>query len=218
MALAAACAARVSPIVVPSTEVQSVPTAPLVIADPGPSKRESKIVTGLGQIEIGMPIPEVKRRIGAELRRHDFDTERAAFTSFNYDVSRTVPFILGFDEVLVFNDDTLRSEPPIWKVYAKGDRVVMLKITTVGFEDYLREHKTGFPPSCFLLAPTQGIAETFGSDYEEEDLADHVTFHFFERGVSVMTFDDAIRVFDVYGDVGDDMRAKLHAAIAKPAP
>jgi len=101
-------------------------------------------------------------------------------------------------------------------VYVKDDRVVLLKITTVGFEDFLREHKVGFPPSCFLLEPPPWIFETFGQNYVEEQVPDHVTYHFVDRGISVMVFQDAIRVFDVFGDVGDAMRAKIKAAFAQP--
>jgi hypothetical protein len=176
------------------------------------------IIRGVGGVEVGQTIAELRRRLGEELRSDSLEKERAAFKTFGYDVARNVPFILGFDEVLVFNDDTIRSEPPIWKVYVKDGIAVMLKITTVGFEEHLKEHRIGFAPTCFLLDPPTGIFATFGNVFLQEDLSDHVTYHFVDRGLSVLVFSDAIRVFDIFGDVGDEGRAKIRAALAQPKP
>jgi hypothetical protein len=64
-----------------------------------------------------------------------------------------------------------------------------------------------------LLDPPQGIFATFGSVFIQEDLRDHMSYHFLDRGLSVLVFGDAIKVFDIFGDVGDPMRDKIRNAL-----
>jgi hypothetical protein len=221
LVLGAACACGSARPVTRDAEVIVVPTAgsaqrPVVTVTSAPPRtqtRDPKIISAIGPVEIGQTVAELRSRLGQELKHTSVDDEAAAFTSFHYDTKRVVAFILGFDEVLTFNDDAVRSDPPIWKIYVRDDRAVLMKITTVGFEEHLREHRIGYPPSCFLLDPPPGIFETFGQVFIEEKLSDHVTYHYVDRGISVMTFNDAIRVFDVYGDVGDGMRQRIKAAL-----
>jgi hypothetical protein len=202
-------------IVVPATG-SARPIATAIASEPTRAPtRDPKMIRAIGSVEIGQTVAQLRSHLGAELRRTSYDDEEAAFKNFNYDPKRVVAFIVGFDEVFIFNDDTVRTDPPIWKVYVKDDHVVLIKITTVGFEEHLREHKVGFEPSCFLLDPPQGIFDTFGQGYVEEQLPDHVTYHYVDRGISIMVFADAIRVFDVFGDVGDAVRARIKNAFTQ---
>lgn len=192
-----------APVIAPMPNVQARPAAP----------SNPTIVRGIGGVEVGQTSAELRQRMGTELRVDSYQKEHGAYGTFNYDIDKMIPFILGFDEVLVFNDDAVRSDPPVWKVYMKADRAIVIKITAVSFGEYLGEHKVGFPPSCFLLEPTQGIFTTFGHEFMKEDLPDHVTYHFLDRGLSVLVFGEAIQVFDIFGDVGEPMREKIRVAL-----
>ena len=214
----AACGARGGRdgevVLIVPTNGRAPAMAPMPIASSTAARpSDSATVRGIGGVEVGQTSAELRQRLGPEMRVDSFEKEHGAFTTFNYDVDKMVPFILGFDEVLVFNDDTVRSEPPIWKVYMKSDRAVMVKITAVGFDEYMKEHRVGFPPACFLSDPPEGILATFGSSFLKEDLPDHVTYHFVDRGLSVLVFSEAIKVFDVFGDVGEPVREKLRHAL-----
>jgi hypothetical protein len=222
VAFVAACgggqrATRSDDVIVLPMAGSSTPLVATIPTSPGRSApRDKTIIRSIGSVEIGQSLEEVRKRLGPEIKRIPYDDEHRSFTSFSYDTKRVVSFIIGFDDVYVFNDTEVRSFPPIWKVYFKDERVILIKITAVGFEDYLREHRVGFPPSCFLMDAPAGIFETFGQSFHEEQVPDHVTYHFVDRGISVMVFDEAIRVFDVFGDVGDATRAQIKAAFAKP--
>lgn len=214
----AACAARGGgrdgDLLIVPTAGSAPPIAPLPIATSRTTPSSSAgIIHGIGGVEIGQTSAELRLRLGNELRVDSYQKEHGAYTTFNYDVDKMIPFILGFDEVLLFNDDTVRSDPPIWKVYMKADRAIVIKITAVGFDEYLAEHRVGFPPSCFLQDAPQGIFATFGNAFLQEDLHDHVTYHFLERGLSVLVFSEAIKVFDIFGDVGEKTREKIRLAL-----
>lgn len=182
--------------------VQAQPTAqPLVpgsagVLEPAPP---SPPALSLGGLRPGMTLEQLHRVIGPEGHSEGFDSVRSTWQAAGYDPDRQIEFLVGFDTVLTYNAGLAPIVLPIWSVFVKNGVVAMLKLTMyVPGTGPVEE--VGFPPSCFLRSDPRGVEETFGTGYVYEDDRAHgqSTYHFVERGISVLVKDDVIAVMNVY--------------------
>lgn len=146
-----------------------------------------------------MTIDALRQVLGPEAKSEPYDAVRATWEAAGYDTTAQIEFLVGFDTVLTYNEGNARTTHPFWSIFAQDGRVSVMKLTKyVPGTGPLSN--TGFPPSCFLTRDPRGIQETFGSRFiqVESNTSGHTSFHFLERGITVLTKDRQIAVFDIY--------------------
>ncbi|EYF07191.1 Hypothetical protein CAP_0670 [Chondromyces apiculatus DSM 436] len=188
-------------------------------AQPSPSAeptggRQKRIIQALGEIHVGQSVNEVRSLLGREARLVPEREERDLWQHSGYDPDRELVFVLGFDEVLVY-ESVPPGWPPFWKIYVQEGRVVLFKVTAYqeGAEGLA---SVGFPPSCFLTRSPAGVKQTFGQPdvWVRERHGSQQVFHYLGQGISVVVVEDAIQVFDIFGELPLARRERVHHALS----
>lgn len=201
----------------PPAEVAAEGTGPDEPEQKGPA-RHKKVIQGLTEVYIGHSTEEVRRALGPEDKVVSEQAERDAWTASGYDPDEGVVFLLGFDEILVYDTPKAGQTIPFWKLYMRDNRVVFMILTSYGFEG-LSLGKIGFPPSCYLLEDAREIAVTFGdgSILVKDGAHGHDTYHYVDQGISVITSGRQIRAFDIYGSLTPAERDRIQRALSAAA-
>jgi hypothetical protein len=198
------CSASPAPPPEPVPVVAVLAVAPSAVpkqaperAAPAPDATGVPVLYGLFP---GMALDQIRERLGTESSMQDYDSAVRMWEGLRHDIKRELPFLLGFDTVVFFNDG--RSDPnrPVWHIYLKDGRLVQAKgaIYPTAADDSVRL-RFGFPPSCFINADPKGIRETFGADDAVWTDDQQRTFHYFlRRGVAAMEEAGHIQVLDIF--------------------
>jgi hypothetical protein len=72
----------------------------------------------------------VKEVLGEAERVLSREEEKKAWEAFGYHTAREIPFFLGFDEVWEYSPRSNRSLLPVWKVYLKAGRAVLINLSS----------------------------------------------------------------------------------------
>lgn len=223
-ALVAPCACGPGPAA-PPAEVAVIPIAAPPRAAPGAlvaAEEEAPArpaIRGMGKIRVGQPVAEVRRILGPESRSVSAESEAREWTSAGYEPNAGLVFLIGFDSMLVYDTPPPGETLPFWKIYVKQGRVVFIILSS--FSDYGNDvvlSRVGFPPSCFMMADEAEVERTFGKSASrvEDTPHGHTTYHYLDRGVSVIAVEGQIRVFDIYGPIEGRRRATFHKALTTP--
>jgi hypothetical protein len=185
-------------VVVQVTEPRAV-TAP---APPTPEPAAAVAVApvlSIGGVRPGMSVEQFRQVIGKEGRSEEYDAVKDQWVNAGYDTDRQIEFLVGFDTVLTYNAGLAPTALPIWTVFVRSGVIALIKLTMY-VPGTAPVQEAGFPPSCFLTRDPKGIEETFGTGYVYDDDQAHsqVTYHFLERGISVLAKDGKIAVMNVY--------------------
>jgi hypothetical protein len=202
----AACAApseeRAAIVVVAPTT--SAPRPVETAVPEAKTPRAADVVTGIGTLHVGQSVAEVRDLLGPEVEHVDFAEEKRRYESTSLDTSKHAMFHIGFDEVLYYGAgrDSIAVTPPVWKVYARAGRTILLKFVQTGAVR-AKDEKIGVPPSCFLGATEAEMKATLGDPpyRTTRPASSDVAFHYPGRGVSVIVSGGKLIVLDIYGEL-----------------
>jgi hypothetical protein len=210
--LAAACGPKPAPPSVPVVAIAAAdPTVIALASDPEPpreARASVSTVNGVGRIHLGQSAAEVRALLGPETSLVTREDEEHRWIEAGYEPDKSIVFLLGFEQLMVYDDPPPKAEAPYWKLYLQHDRVMYLVVTAYGSEALPMTRKTGFPPDCFLLGPESGVRRTFGEAdaVSVDDNHEHTTYHYLATGLSVIASADQIRVFDIFGPIDPERR------------
>lgn len=224
LALTAACAspragapaeATVVSIALPPPPAE-MPAPPAAEGEGDPPAAARGLVTGMGRVHIGQSIDEVRRILGPETETLSEDTDREGWREQGYDPDQELMFMIGFDTLLVWNEPSEGADLPVWKIYARGDRVVYIVLSSFTSSE-MDVTRVGFAPSCFMMRAAGSIESACGSGFlhEQDEEHNHESFHYLDRGLTVIAVEGQIRVFNIYGDIGPGPRARFRQALGK---
>ncbi|MBI5531317.1 MAG: hypothetical protein HY898_01280 [Deltaproteobacteria bacterium] len=198
------CAAAPAPPPEPVPVIAVVAVAPSSLpkqtqepAAPDPEVAGVPVLFGLSP---GMTLDQIRERLGTESSTQDYDSAARMWEAASHDTRRELPFLLGFDTVVFFNDGQADPNRPVWHIYLRDGRLVQAKGAIYPeVTDERLKLSFGFPPSCFINRDPKGIRETFGADDAVWVDGQHRTFHYFlRRGVAAMEEADHIQVLDIF--------------------
>lgn len=171
-------------------------------------------VVGIGGVHVGQALEEVRRILGHETQVIHRDEEGRIFRDAGYDPDKSLVFLLGFDTLHVYDSPPPRATLPFWKIYARDNKVVFIVLSSFTSGD-MEVERVGFPPSCFMLAGEATIAHTFGQGYLRVNDAEHEheTYHYLDRGISIIVVGGQVRVFNIYGPIDQLRRARVRQAL-----
>lgn len=163
-----------------------------------------------------MALDQIRERLGTESSSQGYESAVQMWEGASHDTRRELPFLLGFDTVLFFNDGQADPNRPVWHIYLKDGKLVQAKgaIYPNVTDDHLRLG-FGFPPSCFINADPRGIRETFGADDAAWTDERHRTFHYFlRRGVAAMEEEGHIQVLDIFTPLSPQRAREVAQALS----
>jgi hypothetical protein len=192
---------------------QPLPAVATAPPEEAPAAAPGSIV-GMGDVRVGQPIAEVRRILGHETQVVHRDEEAQIFRDAGYDPDKSLVFLLGFDTLHVYDTPPPRATLPFWKIYARDNKVVFIVLSSFTSGD-MKVERVGFPPSCFMLAGAATIARTFGQGYLRVNDAEHghETYHYLDRGISIIVVGGQVRVFNIYGPIDNLRRARVRQAL-----
>jgi len=218
--LAPACAAS-PPLPSAGATLVAISTSPPAAEMPelpaheDPPAADGRVITGMGDIHIGQPIEEVRRLLGPETETLSEETDREGWREQNYDPDQELVFMLGFDTLLVWNELSEAVKLPFWKIYAREGRVIYMVLSA--FTAELDVTGVGFPPSCFMSREPSAIDATFGPGHihERDEKHGYESYHYLDRGITVITVDDEIGVFHIYGAIPAATHRRFRQTLAR---
>jgi hypothetical protein len=174
------------------------------------------LVTGLGRLHIGQPIDEVRSLLGPETELLSEETDREGWQEQGYDPDEELMFLIGFDALLVWNEPPEGADLPVWKVYAREGRVVYIVLSSFTAAE-MDVSRVGFSPSCFMRRKADPMEAACGPGYlhEQDEEHGHESYHYLDRGLTVITVDGEIRVFNIYGALGPGARARFRQVLGR---
>jgi len=193
------------------------PPAVAVTAPPAPEPApivEAVAALTIGGVRPGMSVEQFQQVVGPEGSSEEYDSVKSTWMAAGYDTDRQIEFLVGFDKVLTYNSGVAPIVLPIWTVFVRGGVIALIKFTRYVPGTGPVQH-AGFPPSCFLTRDPKGIEETFGTSYVHENDTTHnqSTYHFLERGISVLVKDGQIAVMNVYEPLRGNRVATVKQAL-----
>lgn len=226
-ASATACAASAPPVdpQAPATvvQVQSAPPAMTLAATEPAAAAPAPLLTSGAALEVGgvrpgMTLDALRSALGPEAKSEPYDAVRATWEAAGYDTTAQIEFLVGFDTVLTYNEGNAKTTYPFWSIFAKDGRVSVMKLTKyVPGTGELSE--TGFAPSCYLTRDPSGIQDTFGDRFIQVESTSfgHTSFHYLERGITVLSKDGQIAVFDIYLPIYGPRRDFIAQSLTAPS-
>jgi hypothetical protein len=209
IALASCGPSSMTTVTLPPEQPVRLPSVTGIVAAPIPAPRDT-----LYGLSVGMSVDEVRVRLGTENNRRDHAETEQWWTSAGYQPQRELPFLLGFDEVLTFNQDNADHDKPVWYVYFAKGHAVLFKAAI--YPDTTKpELKThfGFPPACFVNADASEIEASLGPADVVRDEGVRRGHYYLRRGIGVSEEDARVGVLDLFtplaGAGADDITEKL---------
>lgn len=162
----------------------------------------------------GMTLDEVRARLGTEDETRTHEEAEQWWKSAGYEPDKELPFVLGFDQQLTFNQDHPDYAKPVWYVYFDKGRAVLFKVAIYEqTSDPALTTRFGFPPTCFIRANASEIVASLGAaDVSNEH--DNRKFHYYlRRGLAVTEEAGHIIVLDVFPPVDGARTERVRAAL-----
>lgn len=135
---------------------------------------------GYGQVKIGMSIDELKELIGVETAIISYEDEKASYIDSEYDPLTNLGFLIGFDNVYLFQNDNAFA---VWKVYVKKNKVVYMNISSYTATLPIISELT-IQDSLKFFQGTKEMEASFGTDYVKcVDPNGYITFTYVQQGI-----------------------------------
>jgi hypothetical protein len=191
---------------VPAVVVRLDPTTPLdgahaamPIADDSTFDRSTQPALEIGGVRAGMSVEALRRVLGPEAKSESQEAVKPTWQSAGYDTNAQLEFLIGFDTVLTYNQGAASTKLPFWSIFVRDGRIAVIKVTVYVPGTWPVE-QAGFPPSCYLTRDPRGIEETFGRGHIVIEDATHeqTSYHYLERGITVLVKEGRISVMDIY--------------------
>lgn len=216
-----ACHAAAPPPAEPVSVVAVLATPPSPVPSTQPAREEAaldlKPIPVLYGLFPGMSLDQIRERLGTESSSQNYDGAVRMWEIAGHDIRRELPFLLGFDTVVLFNDGQADPNRPVWHIYLKDGKLVQAKgaIYPTATEDDVKR-SFGFPPSCYINGDPKGIRETFGPDDAVWIDEQNRTFHFFlRRGVAAMEEAGHIQVLDIFTPLPADRAREVADVLSR---
>ena len=92
---------------------------------------------GFDKLHIEMSTSELISEMREPKEIKTYEDEKKVWTDGDYDLSKAVVFLIGFDKVYIFD---YHNKYCLWKAYIKGDRVVYMNLTSTYQLDKYKEN------------------------------------------------------------------------------
>jgi hypothetical protein len=150
---------------------------------------------GVAGVNLGATPETVERTLGRPASKASFADEKEQWENFRYDLSKELPFVLGFDELWTYKPVAGPSQVPIWKVYFKGRKVNFIVVSSYVFPRYGQAATKG---GIGLTSSAEQVKKAFpgGTAYDDPGGSQNLTYE--DRGVTFVLGEGRVRVMQIY--------------------
>jgi len=151
-----------------------------------------KIQAGLGidKLKIGLKSKKVQKTLGVPSEVRSTVAERMSLMGENIEVDKQLPFLLGFDEVWIYDENSLKQGAlPVSRIYIKGNKVVYIELSV--------KSEGKYAPSKWQNAQTEQaihfqdeaseIEKKYGNSYLNTVEKDDDLYIFLDNGIAFST-------------------------------
>ncbi|MEX1002995.1 MAG: hypothetical protein WDZ35_12830 [Crocinitomicaceae bacterium] len=90
---------------------------------------------GFPNLYVNMPTSKLLAEMGQPTEVRSFESEKKVWVDGGYDISKSIAFLIGFDQVYLFD---YQNKYCLWKAYVLNDQVIYMNLTS----RYVREEFT----------------------------------------------------------------------------
>jgi hypothetical protein len=149
--------------------------------------------TAVAGLALGATQDAVRGVLGQPSGKIFFAEEKQQWEKFGYDLSKELPFILGFDELWTYTPSG-GSQIPIWKVYFQRGKVNFIVVSDFVFANAQAAVKGG----AGLGSTSAQIKKAFPGGTAYVDSGNYENLVYDDQGVTFLAKDGLVRVIQVY--------------------
>jgi hypothetical protein len=150
---------------------------------------------GVADVKLGATPEAVERTLGQPASKVSFADEKEQWENFRYDLSKELPFVLGFDELWTYKPVAGPSQVPIWKVYFKDRKVNFIVVSGYVFSRY---GQAAIKNGIGLNASAEQVKKAFpgGAAYDDPGGSQNLSHE--NLGVTFVLGEGRVRVMQIY--------------------
>ena len=153
---------------------------------------------GIGEIRIGKDYEFVVKIMGEYENKINYDDEEKSWKDSGYNVDVELPFVIGFDYLIEYNESNNKTKYPIWKIYFKNDKIAYMTLSSFIY-DTVDVNKVGVPPKCNFGGEKIDVINTLGKDYFEYiDESKYLNLYYLKKGIVVILAHDEIKTMAIF--------------------
>jgi hypothetical protein len=167
--------------------------------------RTYEVVPGIGieEIRIGNDYEFVVKVMGEYKTKTNYYDEEKIWKDYGYDVSVHLPFNIGFDYLIEYDESKNKTEYPIWKIYFKNNKVVYLVLSSYIYKK-IETYSVGVSPQCYFGGEKAGMINTLGIDYFEFiDESGNYNMYYLKKGLVVILVGNKIKTMALFEPLTD---------------
>jgi hypothetical protein len=155
---------------------------------------------GIDSLVLGMEIEAIRAlmRVDGTLNSHEKEYE--AFDKFGYTPQHFLQFLLGFEEVLVFDDDD-SPRYPVFKIYMNQGKAMFMMITTYGTGTFdIEKGMRIFTDKGLSFGdPLSDLKQRYGNDFAFYKYGEYDgEFMYLKEGISFLFEKGKLRVMRIF--------------------
>lgn len=170
----------------------------LLVAGCSPKMGKLASTQKVGKIYIGQPYEETVQILGAPYKRESYNEIYDGYKKFGYNPEKILVFYLGFDFATEYDDETNRSEIPIYKLYFKDGKVHYIIFSSYTYGGLVNVYEwNGFK----IFSERAALFKRLGRDYYFEDFSPNEydgKYFYFDKGISLISEKNTIRAVHLF--------------------
>ena len=151
---------------------------------------------GVGDLQLGISKEQVLNLIGTSYDARDYVEEREIYNGSRYPTDDMIQFIIGFDEVFVYNTP---QKYPVFKLYFKNDELVYIILTTYTTGQEMWNNLTLENSGFRYLDEMNTVLDYYGpEDVFMDDINYDGFFIYWSRGIEFCFDEKELRVIYIF--------------------
>jgi hypothetical protein len=153
---------------------------------------------GISPFVIGASLSDIEESLGDPTQVVSFDEEKTKWEESGFDTKKNLPFFIGFDKVIVYDDPKDKTPVPIWKFFLKNDRVVYMIFSSFGY-DINDVKKYYVKQGCNMGGSGDDVEKIFSFKfYYVLDNNEHENYYLFADGALIIVTEKTTTVFHIF--------------------
>ena len=144
---------------------------------------------GFDDVKIKMHIDDMVKVLGSPEEIVSFEDEKESWENGGYDIQKSLPFYIGFDEVYMFGD----NKYAIWKVYVKKKKAVYVNLSSYLHDEDITD-KISLNNDVHFYDNLNKVVSVLGGKYHYKvDEGENTLIFFLEQGIELIINEQELR-------------------------
>jgi hypothetical protein len=158
---------------------------------------------GIGEIQIGKDYEFAVKIMGQYKDKINYSDEEKSWKGSGYNIDVELPFVIGFDYLIEYNENYNKTKYPVWKLYFKNNKIVYMTLSSFIY-DNIEVNNIGVSPKCHFGGEKIDVIHTLGKDYFEYiDESEYLNLYYLKKGIVVILARDEIKTIAIFAPLTD---------------